>query len=369
MKKIVALLLAAVMVLSLAACGAATTAAPEEAAPAAEAPAKEEAAPATEAAKEEAAAPAEEAAPAEDGKKTIGVVCYVTSAPYFSSGKDACVAYGESLGYDVIWTGTAEADTAGLISCVENLINQGVDGICLAAGDTTSMSPVVKQAQDAGIPVVSFDLDIEQRNAYAGLCDLALLSAPQLQSLVDTIGEEGDVAIITGSLTNELLKQRIDNQIAESKEKYPNINYVTVEGTDETTEGYYNTAMNILTAYPSVKAIVSNTSVGLGPIAAAIEDAGLIGQVYGCGQTTPNLAKDGFASGAITHAYLWDVGTWQKFAVAVCDYFIQNGMDAEPEVGNLGWADFPEAEYAGDTNWYFGAAQAYDADNINDFDF
>ena len=66
-------------------------------------------------------------AQAEQKKGTIAVVSYVTSAPYFSFGESAAKATGEALGYDVIWTGTTEVDTPGLITIIENLIAQDVD--------------------------------------------------------------------------------------------------------------------------------------------------------------------------------------------------------------------------------------------------
>lgn len=368
MKKILAVVIASIMVVSLAACGSATVDAPA----AAETPAavKEEAAPkeaAVAEAVEEVAAEAEEA-PASGKKGTIGVVCYVTSAPYFSEGQAAAIAAGEKLGYDVIWTGTSEVDTAGLISCVENLISQGVDGICLAAGDTTSMVPVCQEAMNKGIKVVTFDLDIdaEGRDAYAGLDDLSELGVPQVESIVKSIGEEGDVAVVTGVLTNELLQKRIERMYSYAEEKYPKLNFVTVEGTNEDSEAAYTAAMNIMTAYPNVKAICSNVSTALGPICTAIEDAGMIGKVYGCGQTTPNLAKPGMESGACVSGILWDVAKWQEWAVTICAQLIEG---TEHKVGNIGLEGFPQGEYLGDGLYYYHETFDFTPENINEFDF
>ncbi|MEG1814030.1 MAG: substrate-binding domain-containing protein, partial [Clostridia bacterium] len=182
---------------------------------------------------------------AEASKGTIAVVCYVTSAPYFSFGETTAVETGKALGYDVIWTGTTEVDTPGLISIIENLIAQDVDAICLASGDTTSVVPICQQAMEKGIKVVTFDLDIEAqgRDAYAGLMDLSELGIPQVESIVDSIGETGKYAIVTGVLTNELLQKRIEYCLEYAKEKYPGLECVTVEGMDEDPEKCYNVAM------------------------------------------------------------------------------------------------------------------------------
>ena len=302
-----------------------------------------------------------------DTKGTIAVVCYVTSAPYFSFGESAAIAAGEALGYDVIWTGTSEVDTSGLISIIENLISQDVDAICLASGDTTSVVPICQEAMDKGIKVVSFDLDIdpEGRNAYAGLMDLAELGIPQVESVVDSIGETGKYAIITGVLTNELLQERIDFCMEYAEEKYPGLECVTVEGMDEDPEKCYSVAMNIMTAYPEVTAIMSNVSTGVGPISSAIEDAGKIGEVYACGLSTPNLAKPGMETGACVSAVLWDTAKWQSWAVTIAANLIEGNETAiGEEVGG-----FPGSKRFSEDVYYYYETFTFTPDNINDYDF
>jgi len=303
-----------------------------------------------------------------ESKGTIAVVCYVTSAPYFSFGEQTAIETGKALGYDVIWTGTTEVDTPGLISIIENLIAQDVDAICLASGDTTSVVPICQQAMEKGIKVVSFDLDIDPagRDVYAGLMDLAELGIPQVESIVDSIGEEGQYAIITGVLTNELLQKRIDFCLEYAQEKYPGLECVTVEGMDEDPEKCYTVAMNIMTAYPEVKAIMSNVSTGVGPISSAIEDAGMIGKVYACGQSTPNLAKPGMESGACVSAVLWDTAKWQAWAVTIAANLIEG---VEMPVGPLSIPGFEGAERLEGNVFYFYETFTFTPENINNFNF
>ena len=301
-------------------------------------------------------------------KGTIAMVCYVTSAPYFSYGEQTAIETGNTLGYDVIWTGTTEVDTPGLISIIENLIAQEVDAICLASGDTTSVVPICQQAMEKGIKVVSFDLDIapEGRDVYAGLMDLSELGIPQVESIVTSIGDTGKYAIITGVLTNELLQKRIDFCLEYAKEKYPGLECVTVEGMDEDPEKAYSVAMNIMTAYPEVTAIMSNVSTGVGPISSAIEDAGKIGQVYACGQSTPNLAKPGMASGACVSAVLWDTAKWQAWAITIAANLIEG---KEMPVGKLDIEGFPQAERLEDNVFYFYETFEFTPENIDEFNF
>lgn len=351
-KRLISIVLSALLVLSASAC-----AATPEASGTTEKPAESAA-----------ESGAESAGAATDKKGKIAVVTYVSSAPYFSVGKEQTIATGEKLGYEVIWTGTPEVDTPGLIDIVSNLIEQNVDAICLASGDTSSVVPICQKAREKGIKVVSFDLDIDKegRDAYAGLMDLTELGVPMIESVVKSIGDSGEYAIVTGVLTNEFLKARIELCEAYAKEKYPNLKLVTVEGGDSDPQKAYAVTKNILTAYPDVKAIVSNVSDSLGAVASAIEDSGKLGEVYACGMSTPNLAKPAMESGACTNAFLWDPAKWQSWAVTLAAALVE-GKDL-PE-GKLDLDGFPQAEKVSEDTYYYYETFEFTPENIKDFDF
>ena len=184
-KKIIASLLAGMLVVSsLAGCGstAADNAAPapaaEEAAPAAEeaAPAAEEAAPAT----EEAAPAAEEAAPAAaeggSGEYTAGTqfdgvvakeaykfpvdVKSFQSTYWQAALKGMDMAKAE-LGVDYDAHGpNSESDIADQVNMLNSDINSNPPGIALAACDTKSVLDSLKTCADKKIPVVCFDTGV-----------------------------------------------------------------------------------------------------------------------------------------------------------------------------------------------------------------
>jgi len=196
-KRILALLMCSVMVLSLMACGA------KEEAPAAEAPAVEEEAPAEEAApaEEEAAAPAADAnyevvaeagtkadvneyymgygvesyvdiqsmggivkwlggndvpMPTANEKYVIGFADYATddevSAGYMDAMKEAAAELGiEVLYNDAHWTQDEQNQA------IEQWILQGVDGVILCPCDYYGVKDAIDALEEAGIPTVSFD--------------------------------------------------------------------------------------------------------------------------------------------------------------------------------------------------------------------
>ena len=146
MKKIIALLLALIMVFGLVACAAKEAApAEKEEAPAA-APEKEEA-PAED--KEE-EAPAEEAAPAEGLKVAISVAEYNDwNKLYEAVIAQKCDEWGWT--YEIF---DAKQDASTQIDQVNSIIAQGFDAMTIQAVDNAALAPVVGQAADNGVIVV-----------------------------------------------------------------------------------------------------------------------------------------------------------------------------------------------------------------------
>jgi len=193
MKKLIALLLALVMVIGLVACGAKE----EAAAPAA--PAATEAAPEAEA--PEAEAPAEEAAPAEamteedaaaavaagtmvadetqgygysestgnwyysnypnykdfnaDGKLKVAFVCKFSGA-WFTPKANSLGETVEAAGCEYLFI-DANKDEQAWLDGVENIINQDFDAVCLTPPNTELLADALAMLQEAGIAYCTTD--------------------------------------------------------------------------------------------------------------------------------------------------------------------------------------------------------------------
>ena len=148
MKKILSVLLALTMVLALAACGGssapAATAAPAAAAPAAPA--------AT-----EAAAPAEEA----DGPIVVGFAQVGHESDWRTANtKNYQEVFSAENGYDLVFV-DCDNDNAVQIEAVRTSIQQGVDYIILAPIQSAGWESVLQEAQDAGIPVIVADRQVD----------------------------------------------------------------------------------------------------------------------------------------------------------------------------------------------------------------
>lgn len=103
---------------------------------------------------EEPAASAEETAPAKEGGYTIGAACISLNAPIWielMEYGDQCAAEYDS---EVIWK-SAESNLETQISLVEGFIEQGVDCIMIDPIDAVGIIPVIQEALEAGIPVIT----------------------------------------------------------------------------------------------------------------------------------------------------------------------------------------------------------------------
>ena len=90
--------------------------------------------------------------------------------PYFDLSRDGCAKRAKELGVECIYRGPVEHEPASQVQIIQDLITQGVDGLAISVPDAAAAVGVIKQARDAGIPVITFDADSPNsaRQAYVG---------------------------------------------------------------------------------------------------------------------------------------------------------------------------------------------------------
>ena len=142
MKKMIALLLALVMVLGLAACGGSS-------APATEAPA-------TEAPKAE--APATEAPAAEPETLYIPVMAKGFQHQFWQAVAKGSEAAAADLGVEIYFDGPAsETEIQAQVDMVKKEMAKNPKALALAALDTSAVADILDECAEKGIPVIGFD--------------------------------------------------------------------------------------------------------------------------------------------------------------------------------------------------------------------
>jgi ribose transport system substrate-binding protein len=176
--------------------------------------------------------------------------------------------------------------------------------IGFAALDSQAAIPLLKQAQEKGIPVIAFDSgvdsDIPVTTASTDNVAAAALAADKMAEL---IGGAGKVAIIAHDQTSRTGIDRVDGFANQIKDKHPDIEVVTVQygGGDHLKSTELTKA--ILTANPDLKGIFgANEGSALGVVNGVTEmgksDIVIIG--YDSGKAQKDAIRNGVMAGAIT---------------------------------------------------------------------
>ena len=254
MKKLIALLLVAIMALGLVACGG-----------------------------EEAGAPA---AAGDDTFKVAIVLAEYNewNKNYEKKVIEKCEAWGWE--YQIF---DAKQDANKQIDDVRSVINQGFNAMTIQAVDMAALAPVVEEAADAGVIVVDhygFTEDqVPGDKIYQNLFDQKGAGKLQAEEFIKINGETGKVAIIAG-LTGASNAMARTEGFMEVLNKYPGIEVVQTEYCDWDTQKAQTAAENILTAHPDLCAfLVQDDGMSKG-VWNAIEAAGK--------QETCKIASQGF---------------------------------------------------------------------------
>ena len=90
-------------------------------------------------------------------KGTIGATCITLTNPYFILIKDVMTEEAAQHGFDVVFL-SGDQDPAKQANQVKDFIVQKVDAIAINPCDSRAIGPVIADANDAGIPVFTFDI-------------------------------------------------------------------------------------------------------------------------------------------------------------------------------------------------------------------
>ncbi|GAA5035661.1 sugar ABC transporter substrate-binding protein [Microbacterium fluvii] len=109
---------------------------------------------------------------------------------------------GEELGVDVQLIGPTGGDAAKQVSELQTLIQQqAVDGLAVSSASSDALKPVIAQAYEAGIPIISFNTDNPDSDqmAFVGQ-DLTGSGQSQAEELVSVLGEGATGKVVVFSL-------------------------------------------------------------------------------------------------------------------------------------------------------------------------
>ncbi len=259
----------------------------QESAPAQESAAAEESAPA----QESAAAPAQGAEPENnitglnapdmpEGTFKVGFAMADLNNPVWAELCQVAQEYGKQKGIELTVV-DCQNDSGKQITQIENFIQSGMDGIIFCAADINAMGPVVQQAIDKGIAVMSYGLVSENANTEFICNNYSIgqnIGKQAAQWIIDNLDGKAKVAILDQPEQPEIMQrsQGIRDTLAEmvpESEVVASASAVTASNGMKHTETF-------LQAHPDLKVI------------ACIGDGGAVGAneaVIAAGKDAPDF--------------------------------------------------------------------------------
>ena len=211
---------------------------------------------------------------------------------------------GAELGVEVTFEGPDnESQVDKQIDMLAAALAKNPSAIGFAALDSQAAIPLLKQAQEANIPVIAFDSgvdsDIPLATASTDNLAAAALAADKMAGL---IGGEGKVAVVAHDQTSRTGVDRRDGFVNRIKEQHPNVEIVTIEygGGDHLKSTEITKA--ILAANPDIKGIFgTNEGSAIGVVNGVKESGSNVVVVgYDSGKAQKDAIREGIMAGAIT---------------------------------------------------------------------
>ena len=286
---------------------------------------------------------------AEDKEYEIAVVVKVVGIDYFSVFEEGVKEFADEYGVNAYVTGPSTADAAEQVNIIEDLINSGVDAICVVPNDASVLESVLQKAQDQGIVVVTtespdqvgadWDVELIINDAFAELVAEDAAAACEGQ---------GQYALYVGSLTVPLHNAWADHVEEYLAEKYPDMTLCTDRiACGEDSALARETTLDLLKTYPDLKTFICFGSQGPIGAAEAITEEDLIGEINVFGNIIPSEGSAYLESGAINAGYLWDPA---DSGYASC-YIAQSVLNGETIDENYTIPDMGDIDLQDKTLW------------------
>lgn len=275
-----------------------------------------------------------------NGEYTIALIPQQVGIPYFETSNTWGAKAGEDLGCEVIYTGPTTGDAASQANIVQDMITKKVDCIAISPLDSSAIEPVLKQAKEAGIKVITWDSDVNDtslREVYVNCCSEEVLGTHLMERFAEYMGQEGEYAIITSVLTAQNCSAWAKYATEYQEKNYPDMKRVAYEPCDDDQSKAYSITQNLMTAHPDLKGILGVTTPAPPAAAQAVGEAGRNGEIVVTGVVEASAAKAYLEDGSMQEANIWHPGKLGYLAVYTAKTVldgekIENGEDI-PEVG------------------------------------
>lgn len=176
--------------------------------------------------------------------------------------------------------------------------------IGFAALDSQAAIPLLRQANEKGIPVIAFDSGVDSDIPLAtATTDNALAAGVAADKMAELIGGKGKVAVVAHDQTSRTGIDRRDGFVNRIEANYPGIEVVTVQYGQGDHLKSTEVTKAILTANPDLDGIFGTNEGSAIGVVNGVQELGTEGLViigYDSGKAQKDAIRSGLMAGAIT---------------------------------------------------------------------
>lgn len=241
-----------------------------------------------------------------DDKKYVAIVSKGFQHQFWQAVKKGADQAAEEFDVKITFEGPeTESQVDKQIDMLQAALDKKPDAIGFAALDSQAASPLLKQADEGGIPIIAFDSGVDSEIPLAtASTDNKAAAVLAADKMAEAIGEEGKIALVVHDQTSVTGVDRRDGFVDQIKSKYPNIEIVDIQygGGDHLKSTDLAKAM--MSAHPDLKGIFgTNEGSAIGVVNAVRElnksgDLVIVG--FDSGKQQIDAIKDGLMVGAVT---------------------------------------------------------------------
>ncbi len=260
----------------------------------------------------------------EDEMYRVGVIPKFIAEDYFIACENGFRQAEAELGnVRVDWVGDTMAQTsaANQQNYIQSFIDRDYDAILVSALDPESYAATLREAQEQGILVVTWDADVraDSRDWFVNQGEFDLIGIATLQGISGELAAEysssnpADVALVSTTTDSPNQNAWLDAIITEYNAKadgeYAHINLLTSQedivfaGNDQGTADEKIKAM--LSANPDIKGIVALSSNTVPAVSSARDQLGIEDEIKIVGISVPESSRADMEAGRMSGVVLW----------------------------------------------------------------
>ncbi|MDQ1308725.1 MAG: substrate-binding protein [Actinomycetota bacterium] len=297
----------------------------------------------------------------------IAVLPKAVNIPYFDAAYAGAKKACDEIKAACEQIGPTQATGAAQVQFINTVIQKRYDALVISAADANSVAPALKKAQSTGVAVVTYDADVADTSARTAMVKPTTpdqIGKAQVEWIATAIGSQGgEIAILSAAATAENQNAWI-GFMKEDLKSHPELKLVdTVYGDDDAAKSAEK-ASALLQSHPSLKGIISPTTVGVAAAAKYISGSQYKGKVQVTGLGLPSEMKAYVKDGTVKSFGLWDPGMLGYLGVYAAATKASGG---NPATGLTAGGKSYTADKDGTV--VVGPPQEFTADNVDQFAF